>query len=55
MPGGFITSTVSGTVTPRAGGTRLDVYLEILAHAVRQRPDMEGSTVLFFDLQPNRL
>ncbi|MFI8828599.1 hypothetical protein [Streptomyces sp. NPDC053431] len=47
--------TVSGTITPAAGASRFDTYEHIRQHATRAYPSLQGSTVVFFSLEPNTL
>ncbi|MEU4065942.1 hypothetical protein AB0F25_26600 [Streptomyces wedmorensis] len=47
--------TISGTYTPPAGATRYDILTQLRIDAVREYPSMEGSIVLYFALETNRL
>jgi len=53
--GGFYTSTYAGTCTPLAGSTRHDVYQQLRNEMARNNSQLAKATLLFFDLQPNRL
>ncbi|TQJ89314.1 hypothetical protein [Streptomyces sp. SLBN-31] len=54
---GLVSTTRSGTYTPRPGATREDAYQEIYEEvtATASHPALRGATVLFFSLEPNRL
>ncbi|MGW2547960.1 hypothetical protein ACWC5I_45635, partial [Kitasatospora sp. NPDC001574] len=52
---GYAVHSFSGTCTPGAGASRYDLYLWVMAEMVRTAPQLAGSTVLFFDVQPNRI
>ncbi|MFI1973706.1 hypothetical protein [Streptomyces wedmorensis] len=47
--------TLSGTYTPQPGATRYDILSQLRIDAAREYPSMEGSVVLYFALEPNRL
>ncbi|MGW2546996.1 hypothetical protein ACWC5I_40530, partial [Kitasatospora sp. NPDC001574] len=53
--GGYAVHSFSGTCTPGAGATRYDLYLWVMAEMIRTAPQLAGSTILFFDVQPNRI
>lgn len=48
-------ATVSGTVTPGRGKTRLDLFNDLLAKANAEVPGMTGGSILAFDVQPNQI
>ncbi|WP_371566251.1 hypothetical protein [Streptomyces canus] len=52
---GVVSTTRSGTYTPRPGATREDAYLEIYQEVTAGHHALRGATVLFFSLEPNRL
>ncbi|MFD7734323.1 hypothetical protein ACFV6F_28590 [Kitasatospora phosalacinea] len=53
--GGRRIFTLSGLVTPRVGGSRWEIYQELVAVAARQEPELANPIVLFYDIQPNQL
>ncbi|MFG2801634.1 hypothetical protein [Streptomyces pseudovenezuelae] len=52
---GVVSTTRSGTYTPRPDATREDAYLEIYQEVTTSHPALRGATVVFFSLEPNRL
>ncbi|MFE2303297.1 hypothetical protein ACFXAW_34465 [Streptomyces sp. NPDC059445] len=52
---GLVSTTRSGTYTPRPGATREDAYQEICQEVTASHPALRGATVLFFSLELNRL
>lgn len=53
--GGFSISSWAGTFTPPEGATRHDAYTWVRQDIARAAPEYAGGSVLFFDVQPNRL
>ncbi|MET9402119.1 hypothetical protein [Kitasatospora sp. NPDC002965] len=53
--GGYAVRSLSGTCTPGAGATRYDLYQWVMAEMIRAAPQLAGSNVMFFDVQPNRI
>ncbi|WP_309049253.1 NUDIX hydrolase [Streptomyces sp.] len=51
---GGTTGTWTGTLTPPAGATRLDVYRSLRAGIGQANPPFADAIVLCFDLQPNQ-
>lgn len=45
----------SGTITPKRGETRLDLYRWLRADVCAKYPDSQSGSVIAFDLQPNKL
>ncbi|GAA2154367.1 hypothetical protein GCM10009760_53230 [Kitasatospora kazusensis] len=52
--GGFMVNTCKGTCSP-VGMTRHDVYERLVAEVVRQMPELDRASTLFFDIQPKQL
>lgn len=52
---GHVPVTLSGTVTPRPGQTRLDLFNQTWAAFEKVDPRVRGGVVIAFDLQPNAL
>jgi hypothetical protein len=55
LSGGFSISSWAGTWTPPADCTRHDFYRLLREDIARNNPQFADASVLFFDLQPNRL
>lgn len=55
VEGGFQMSESCGTITPRKGATRRELYDFIRADVVRRSPVAAHGNVVAFDVQPNEL
>jgi len=55
LNGGFSISTWSGECTPPEGAHRSGFYLWLREDIARAHPEFADASVLFFDIQPNRL
>lgn len=47
--------SASGTLTPKPGATRLDMYNLIRDDLVARTPGLRDASVIAFDIQPNKL
>jgi len=54
MPGGNVGS-YQGTITPRPGATRLDMFNQVREDVRRHAPATTAGAVTAFDVQPNQL
>jgi hypothetical protein len=54
-PGGFDVRDFRGTVTPKPGASRFDLFDLIRARVNEMDPSKEGGTVVAFDIQPNQI
>lgn len=52
---GYITNTLSGTVTPRLGQSRFDLFTQTRARFEQLDPRIRDGIVIAFDIQPNTL
>ncbi|WP_280866520.1 hypothetical protein [Streptomyces sp. SAI-127] len=52
---GFVTARRSGTCTPYEGATRSEMFERLRAQVSEADPSLAGATVMFFDIQPDRL
>jgi len=57
LPGGagFAVADWSGWINPQPGSTRQDIYLWLKEEQARRNPELVNASVIFFDLQPNKL
>lgn len=44
-----------GTITPKRGQTRADVFAELFNRVIEERPEFAEANVIAFDLQRNKL
>lgn len=53
--GGYYLNSYQGTITPRQGSTRLDLFNRLVAEVHELDPKSQGGAAIAFDVQPNRL
>lgn len=52
---GLASATCSGSYTPPAGATRLDVFNTVYAELTSSAPTLQRANVVFFSLEPNQV